>query len=91
VASRRQLLLQYLSQLEPPTDGLVPEADAELTAGSDLGPSVFPRIPPEFRNWRAEQRAWRDSIVDAPTLRRPRASPALSIAACTAFWWSHAP
>ncbi len=34
-----------------------------LLRGSNLGPYVFPGIPPEFSNWRAEQRAWQDSVA----------------------------
>lgn len=30
---------------------------------SQLGPVIFPGIPPEFTNWRDEQRAWKESVV----------------------------
>ncbi|OBY26600.1 aminomethyltransferase [Leisingera sp. JC1] len=30
---------------------------------SNLGPYVFPGIPPEFSNWRAEQRAWNEGVA----------------------------
>lgn len=35
----------------------------KLLRSSALGPYVFPAIPPEFTNWRDEQRAWRDGVV----------------------------
>jgi glycine cleavage system aminomethyltransferase T len=34
-----------------------------LLRGSNLGPYVFPVIPPEFTNWRDEVRAWKDSCA----------------------------
>ena len=34
-----------------------------LLRNSNLGPYVFPGIPPEFSNWRAEQHAWRDDVA----------------------------
>lgn len=34
-----------------------------MLRGSDLGHVVFPGIPPEFTNWRDEQRAWQHSVV----------------------------
>ena len=34
-----------------------------LLRGSNLGPYVFPGIPAEFTNLRAEQRAWRDGVA----------------------------
>ncbi|GAB3244214.1 vanillate/3-O-methylgallate O-demethylase [Arthrobacter pigmenti] len=35
----------------------------ELLRNSQLGAYVYPVVPPEFTNWRSEQRAWRDSAV----------------------------
>jgi len=34
-----------------------------LLRGSNLGPYVFPGIPPEFTNWRDEVRAWMDGVA----------------------------
>jgi vanillate/3-O-methylgallate O-demethylase len=34
-----------------------------LLRSSDLGPYVFPGIPPEFTSWREEVRAWRDGVA----------------------------
>jgi len=34
-----------------------------LLRSSPLGPYVFPSIPPEFSNWRDEQRAWRENVA----------------------------
>jgi glycine cleavage system aminomethyltransferase T len=34
-----------------------------LLRGSNLGPYTFPVIPPEFTNWRDEQRAWKESCA----------------------------
>lgn len=34
-----------------------------LLRGSNLGPYTFPVIPPEFTNWREEQRAWKDTCA----------------------------
>lgn len=34
-----------------------------MLRSSDLGPVIFPGIPPEFTNWRDEQRAWQHSVV----------------------------
>lgn len=34
-----------------------------MLRNSDLGPVIFPGIPPEFTNWRDEQRAWQHSVV----------------------------
>jgi vanillate/3-O-methylgallate O-demethylase len=41
-------------------EALITQAGGPLKflRGSHLGPYVFPGIPPEFSNWRAEQRAW---------------------------------
>ena len=34
-----------------------------MMRSSSLGSVVFPGIPPEFTNWRDEQRAWKESVV----------------------------
>ncbi len=34
-----------------------------MMRSSDLGSVIFPGIPPEFTNWRDEQRAWKESVV----------------------------
>ncbi|WP_308467210.1 aminomethyl transferase family protein [Rathayibacter soli] len=34
-----------------------------LRGPGQLGPYVFPDIPTEFTNWRAEQRAWKDGVA----------------------------
>ena len=33
-----------------------------LLRSSNMGPHPFPVIPPEFSNWRDEQRAWAESV-----------------------------
>jgi glycine cleavage system aminomethyltransferase T len=35
----------------------------KLLRNSQLGPYVYPVVPPEFTNWRDEQRAWQQSCV----------------------------
>lgn len=35
----------------------------KLLRGSNLGPYVFPVIPPEFTNWRDEQHAWKETCA----------------------------
>ena len=35
----------------------------ELLRNSQIGPYVYPVVPPEFTNWRDEQRAWQKSCV----------------------------
>ena len=35
----------------------------QMLRSSDLGHVIFPGIPPEFTNWRDEQRAWHQSVV----------------------------
>src|SRR5688500_19074213 len=30
---------------------------------SQTGPYVYPVVPPEYSNWRDEQRAWRESCI----------------------------
>ena len=49
---------QSLESLIEKAGGAVP-----LLRGSDLGPYVFPGIPPEFTNWRDEVRAWKDDVA----------------------------
>jgi glycine cleavage system aminomethyltransferase T len=34
-----------------------------LLRNSQTGPYIYPVVPPEFSNWRDEQRAWRDSAI----------------------------
>ena len=35
----------------------------ELLRNSRAGPNVYPGVPPEFTNWRDEQRAWQETCV----------------------------
>jgi glycine cleavage system aminomethyltransferase T len=35
----------------------------EMLRNSQLGANVFPGVPPEFTNWRDEQRAWQETCV----------------------------
>jgi syringate O-demethylase len=35
----------------------------ELLRNSQTGPNVYPGVPPEFTNWRDEQRAWQKTCV----------------------------
>ncbi len=35
----------------------------EMLRNSQIGPYAFPVVPPEFTNWRDEQRAWQESAV----------------------------
>jgi vanillate/3-O-methylgallate O-demethylase len=35
----------------------------ELARNSQIGPYVYPAVPPEFTNWREEQAAWRDTCA----------------------------
>jgi glycine cleavage system aminomethyltransferase T len=35
----------------------------ELLRNSQSGPNVYPVVPPEFTNWRDEQRAWAETCV----------------------------
>jgi glycine cleavage system aminomethyltransferase T len=39
------------------------ENPAELLRNSPAGPNVYPVVPPEFTNWRDEQRAWQTTCV----------------------------
>lgn len=36
---------------------------AELLRNSQIGAYIYPVVPPEFSNWRSEQRAWRETAV----------------------------
>src|SRR6516165_8819332 len=36
---------------------------ADLLRNSQIGAYVYPVVPPEYSNWRDEQRAWRESCV----------------------------
>ena len=36
---------------------------AAMLRNSQIGAYVYPVVPPEFTNWRDEQRAWRESVV----------------------------
>jgi vanillate/3-O-methylgallate O-demethylase len=51
----------------PPTlEQLIQKAGSPvklLRGPGQLGPYVFPGIPPEFTNWRDEVRAWKDSVA----------------------------
>lgn len=46
-------------------EGKIVEAGGvlKMLRSSDLGHVIFPGIPPEFTNWRDEQRAWQQSVV----------------------------
>jgi glycine cleavage system aminomethyltransferase T len=35
----------------------------ELLRNAQVGPNVYPGVPPEFTNWRDEQRAWQETCV----------------------------
>ncbi len=35
----------------------------EMTRNSQIGPYVYPAVPPEFSNWRDEQAAWRETAA----------------------------
>src|SRR5690349_23807589 len=35
----------------------------DLLRNSQSGPNVYPVVPPEYTNWRDEQRAWRETCV----------------------------
>lgn len=39
------------------------ENPVELLRNSQTGPNVYPGVPPEFTNWRDEQRAWQETCV----------------------------
>jgi glycine cleavage system aminomethyltransferase T len=39
------------------------ESPVELLRNAKVGPNVYPGVPPEFTNWRDEQRAWQESCV----------------------------
>lgn len=65
----------------------------KLLRGSNLGPYTFPVIPPEFTNWRDEQRAWKENCallelsyhMTELHLRGPGALPFLSKVAVNKF------
>ena len=60
---------------------------------SQIGAYVYPVVPPEFTNWRDEQRAWRDTAVlfdqshhmAELLVRGPDASKLLSYLATNSF------
>jgi glycine cleavage system aminomethyltransferase T len=35
----------------------------QLLRNSQTGPYIYPVVPPEFTNWRDEQRAWRETCI----------------------------
>lgn len=39
------------------------ESPVELLRNAQAGPNVYPGVPPEFTNWRDEQRAWQQTCV----------------------------
>ena len=39
------------------------ESPVELLRNAPAGPNVYPGVPPEFTNWRDEQRAWQETCV----------------------------
>jgi syringate O-demethylase len=39
------------------------ESPVQLLRNSPAGPNVYPVVPPEFTNWRDEQRAWQTTCV----------------------------
>ena len=39
------------------------ESPVELLRNATVGPNVYPGVPPEFTNWRDEQRAWQETCV----------------------------
>jgi syringate O-demethylase len=39
------------------------ESPVELLRNAQTGANVFPGVPPEFTNWRDEQRAWQETCV----------------------------
>jgi vanillate/3-O-methylgallate O-demethylase len=48
----------------PSLDDLVrARSPVDLLRGSPTGPYAFPVVPPEFTNWRDEQRAWREGCA----------------------------
>jgi glycine cleavage system aminomethyltransferase T len=39
------------------------ESPVEMLRNATVGPNVYPGVPPEFTNWRDEQRAWQETCV----------------------------
>jgi len=39
------------------------ESPVELLRNAKAGPNVYPGVPPEYTNWRDEQRAWQETCV----------------------------
>jgi glycine cleavage system aminomethyltransferase T len=39
------------------------ESPVELLRNAQAGPNIYPGVPPEFTNWRDEQRAWQETCV----------------------------
>src|ERR671938_1442711 len=35
----------------------------EMLRNAQVGPNVYPGVPAEYSNWRAEQRAWQETCV----------------------------
>jgi syringate O-demethylase len=54
VSSSQRSLQDLLATAENPV---------ELLRNSQTGANVFPGVPPEFTNWRDEQRAWQETCV----------------------------
>ena len=49
----------------PSLDDLLAKAGSpvELLRNAQAGPNVYPGVPPEYTNWRDEQRAWQETCV----------------------------
>jgi syringate O-demethylase len=54
VDGRRRSLEELLASVESPV---------ELLRNAQVGANVFPGVPPEFTNWRDEQRAWQETCI----------------------------
>ncbi len=39
------------------------KSPVDLLRNSQSGPNVYPVVPPEYTNWRDEQRAWQETCV----------------------------
>lgn len=50
---------------QPNLESLIRAAGSpiKLLRNSQLGPTVHPNVPPEYTNWRDEQRAWRETCA----------------------------